>query len=367
MGEDLVLGDLPIPKVSVCLPTYNRAHYLSDTINSVLGQTFEDFELVVVDNCSTDATPDVVAAFDDPRVRYVRHDANIGHYRNMNRGLALCRGEYACIVHDDDVYAPEFLARESDMLDRHSHVGMVHCAVYEVDPDRRPIRLHRVFRRTRIAEGRREFVRYLGGHDVSCSTVMCRLELWRRAGPFVPELMCADWLMWLNLALLTDVAYIAVPLVETRVHGTSMTSMMDPLKWYDEYIEVTRRAIDNLRRSGIDTRQSVDVLPRWCVGRQSQRFLTAALAAAAADAESPVQGYLEVLDRLRARGASPVYSVIGRLLAHRAARPLLRLVRRARRGVAHAIAARGTRRRDGGCRQPARATGSDSQAPESGV
>ena len=323
--------DKPPPKISVCLPTYNRALYLRETIASMLAQTATDFELIVSDNCSTDSTAEVVAAFTDPRIRYVRNDENIGHYRNMDRALALARGAYVCVIHDDDVYAPEFLARESEMLDAHPNVGMVHCAVYVVSPDRRRLRVHRVSRRTRTASGVREFVRYLGGHDVCCSTVMCRRDVWRRAGAFEHRLMCADWLMWLTVALHTDIGYLATPLVDMRVHGSSMTSTMDPMRWYDEFVEVSDLAIDRMRALGVDPGRSIDTLRRRSSASQSRRFLIAALAAAAAGSSEQVDGYLSVLERLKHRGAPSIYWLTGRVLALESARPIMRAVRAMRR------------------------------------
>jgi glycosyltransferase involved in cell wall biosynthesis len=325
------LLDSRAPKISVCLPTYNRAHYLRETIASMLAQTETDFELIVADNCSTDSTAQVVAEFQDPRIRYVRNDENIGHYRNMDRALALARGAYVSIVHDDDVYAPEFLAREREILDAHAHVGMVHCAVYVVSPERRRLRLHRVARHSRIAPGAGEFVRYLGGHDVCCSTVMCRREVWAAAGAFEHRLMCADWLMWLNIALRTDIAYIATPLVDMRVHGSSMTSTMDPMRWYDEFVELTDKAIDQMRALGVAPGRPIDHLRRQSSARQSRRFLIAALAAAAAGEDEAMAGYLAVLERLKQRGAPSIYWWTGRLLALRSARPIVRAVRTVRR------------------------------------
>lgn len=324
------------PKISVCLPTYNRAHYLKETIASILAQTVTDYELIVADNCSTDATAETVAAFADSRIRYVRNDENIGHYRNMDRALALARGAYVCLVHDDDVYAPEFLARESEMLDANPNVGMVHCAVYVVSPDRRRLSVHRVASRTRTAAGVGEFVRYLGGHDVCCSTVMCRREVWTRAGAFEHRLMCADWLMWLTIALHTDIAYVATPLVDMRIHGSSMTSTMDPMRWHDEFVEVTDIAFERMRALGVEPGPSVDAMRRQSSASQSRRFLMAALAAAAAGDTPQVQGYLTVLERLQRRGASSIYRRAGRVLALESARPIMRAVRAMRRELSRA-------------------------------
>ena len=90
-------------KVTVAIPTYNRAHYLPEAIESVLAQTFQDFELLILDNASTDNTPELVKSFKDERIRYVRNQTNIGMFGNCNKALELARGEYVIIFHDDDI------------------------------------------------------------------------------------------------------------------------------------------------------------------------------------------------------------------------------------------------------------------------
>lgn len=328
-----VSAGVAAPAISVCLPTYNRAHYLQETIASILRQSVSDFELIIADNCSTDSTPVVVASFPDPRIRYVRHTRNLEHYQNMDAAIGLARGRYVCLVHDDDVYAPDFLARESDVLDRHASVGMVHCAVRLIDSDRHPLGLHRVAKDTRISSGLEEFRRYLGGHDVVCSTVMCRRDIWRQAGPFEHRLKCADWLMWLRIALRTDIGYVATPLADIRVHQLSVTSAMDPMRWYEEFVELTDRAMADMRALNLTIDGSPEALCRFSSSQQSRRFLMAALAAAADGADERANGYLRVLDRLKARGAAPVYAWIGRVLTSRTTRPLIRPIRAVRRSI----------------------------------
>src|SRR5437870_9918513 len=103
-------------KISVCVPTYNRAPLLRECLASLVRQTYRDIEIIVSDNCSTDDTPAVMAECTDPRLRYYRNDTNIGPYPNLNRCLELAKGDYVCILHDDDVYAADFLQREAEML-----------------------------------------------------------------------------------------------------------------------------------------------------------------------------------------------------------------------------------------------------------
>ena len=97
------------PRVSVCIPTYNRARYLALAIDSVLGQTFEAFELIVADDASTDDTAEVVRAYRDPRIRYLRNDRNLGGPANWVRAFGAATAPYCAILGDDDRWAPAFL------------------------------------------------------------------------------------------------------------------------------------------------------------------------------------------------------------------------------------------------------------------
>ena len=107
------------PKVSIGMPVYNGAGFISRTLDSVLGQTFGDLEVVVIDNASTDETPDIVRriAAGDPRVRYERNDRNIGIPRNFERAYRRSRGTYFKWHAHDDLLAPTFLERCVEVLD----------------------------------------------------------------------------------------------------------------------------------------------------------------------------------------------------------------------------------------------------------
>jgi glycosyltransferase involved in cell wall biosynthesis len=116
----------PVPRVTVFIPTYNRASLLPNTIRSVLAQTFGDFRLLVADNASDDETAEVVASFDDPRVEHVRHEENLGMLGNHNWCLGHVETEYSLIISDDDLLYPEHLERTVAALDEHPEAGMVH-------------------------------------------------------------------------------------------------------------------------------------------------------------------------------------------------------------------------------------------------
>ena len=320
--------------MSVCVPTYNRAHLLDAFLSTILNQTFQDFELVIGDNCSTDDTGDVVRRISDPRVRYVRHEANLGPFGNMNRLLELARGEYVCIAHDDDVYLPEFLAREAAVLDANPSAGMVHCAIYETNANGERQRAERAYPMDRVIPGKQEFIRYLQGHNVVCSSVMARRTAYLEAGPFEGRHICADFLMWLKLALIADVAYVAEPLLERRVHDESVTGSLNPQWWYDEFMSIFEEALVLAAKVDPALVQDRAALVHAAAQAQGRRFFVAALAATAHGAYPVARGYANVLEQMRGIGLSGRYAVMVRALINPLGRRLLSLVARIRRANA---------------------------------
>ena len=105
------------PKVSVIVTTYNRAGLLPRAVESVMAQTYGDFEVLVVDDCSTDDTPTVIAGFADPRIRAFRHDANRGQSAARNLGITEAQGKYLAFLDDDDEFVPTRLEEQVALLE----------------------------------------------------------------------------------------------------------------------------------------------------------------------------------------------------------------------------------------------------------
>jgi glycosyltransferase involved in cell wall biosynthesis len=118
------------PSVSVIIPTYNRAALLKRAIHSVVGQSWKDWELLVVDDASTDATESVVRSFGDERIQYIRHDTNGGASAARNSGIARARGRFICFLDSDDEYLPTKLEEQVALLERcrSMRIGAVECA-----------------------------------------------------------------------------------------------------------------------------------------------------------------------------------------------------------------------------------------------
>lgn len=124
-------------KVTVGIPTFNRAGYLRESIASVLAQSHREFRLLVCDNASDDDTENAVASFDDPRIDYVRSSENIGMIANMNRIIQLTETEHVLLLPDDDLLYPGHLRATIDVLARYPNVGVVHTAFDMIDASSR--------------------------------------------------------------------------------------------------------------------------------------------------------------------------------------------------------------------------------------
>ena len=126
-------------RITVGIPTFNRADLLRESLTSVLSQSYRDFRLLVCDNASEDDTEETVASFADSRIDYVRSDENIGMVENFNRVIGLTETEFLVLLPDDDLLYPEHLHRTIAILARHPQVGVVHTAFDLIDGSSRVV------------------------------------------------------------------------------------------------------------------------------------------------------------------------------------------------------------------------------------
>lgn len=320
------------PRVSVCVPTFNRAAYLAQCLESILQQTLTDFELIVVDNASTDETPAVIAGIADPRLRYYRNPTNIGQIPNINRAVGLSSGDYISICHDDDLYAPDILRREVEVLSDHPGVALVHTAVWLLSDSGAIRGVHRVSRRDYVMKGHEAFLRYLAlGHDIVFSTVMVRRAHYHRIGSFNPDYQCADFEMWLKLALHGDIAYLVEPLAGYRVHLSSATSGMGAARWFGEYFEIFDRAVETGRASIPDLPNLSESLRARARRHQARRGRIEAASCIAAGNYAAASQYVEAAAHMDPSFTGALANAILRLGTNPSGRALLSGFRAARR------------------------------------
>lgn len=125
------------PRITLAMPVYNGSNYISEAIESILNQTYQDFELIITDNKSTDSTPEICREFEkcDPRVRYYCNPQNLGAARNYNRGFELARGQFLKWCAHDDRLSPTFLERCVETLDARPEVTLAFARTQCIDED----------------------------------------------------------------------------------------------------------------------------------------------------------------------------------------------------------------------------------------
>src|SRR5438093_1473162 len=112
------------PTATILLPTYNAAAWLGGAIDSLLGQSYRDFELLVIDDGSTDQTPSLLNTYKDDRIRVLRHEHNSGLIASLNHGIDVAKGKFIARMDADDVSHPRRLERQLAFLERHPEVGV---------------------------------------------------------------------------------------------------------------------------------------------------------------------------------------------------------------------------------------------------
>ena len=127
--------------VSIIMPSWNTGKFIAESIESVLAQTYENWELLIVDDCSTDNTDEVVAAFHDPRIRYFKNESNSGAALTRNRAMREARGEWIAFLDSDDLWLPEKLEKQIAFMKNNGYVFSYHD--YEkIDEESAPLNIY---------------------------------------------------------------------------------------------------------------------------------------------------------------------------------------------------------------------------------
>lgn len=239
--------DVNTPKVSVCIPTFNGAEYLRQAVESALQQSYKDFEIVIVDNCSTDQTDALVdAMFKESNgcIRYYKNDLNIGLVGNFNKCLEYARGTHIKFLCADDLLLQGCLERMAIGLDTHKSVTLVAIGRLIIDEHGRELTINRYSNTDVVVPGKQAITECLfGSHYIGEPTaVMFRKS--DLAGKFredLPQVLDMD--MWFRLLERGDLLYMGEPLCAIRHHAGQMThantksgkSVEDSIKLFEAY------------------------------------------------------------------------------------------------------------------------------------
>ncbi|HWQ03791.1 MAG TPA: glycosyltransferase [Longilinea sp.] len=234
-----------MPRVSVIIPTYNSARFIAGTLDSVFAQSFRDFEVIVVDDGSTDNTREVLQPFQN-RIQYI-YQQNSERSAARNNALSHTQSEYIAFLDSDDLWAPEKLERQVAVLDANPQVSLVFCQARYLDESGKPVSFCGQTLDGEPGEGlviADYSIPLLSSNVVAGggSAAMVRRRLLDEVGKFDLDLVQSeDWDMWVRLAQLGPFAYIPEPLASYRVYGWKklLTRQMD-----EESIQQHLRIVD---------------------------------------------------------------------------------------------------------------------------
>jgi GT2 family glycosyltransferase len=224
---DLMDGTAAKPLVSIIVPAYNAARYLRETLDSLLAQSYENIEIILLDDASTDATPEIAAGYAG-RITYVRQPKNRGIYDNVNTGITRARGDLIATYHADDIYLPTIVEAQVTYLAKHQEVGAVFCSAILIDAEGleyRRMPLQPEVRGEKPLDYRTVLNALLmyKNRFMICPTAMVRASVHRAVGVYQPLYgIVSDLDMWLRIARGYPIGVLESHLIKyRRFHGSS--------------------------------------------------------------------------------------------------------------------------------------------------
>lgn len=250
------------PLVSVCIPAYNNAEYIRDTIDSILNQTYRNIELIVADDCSTDRTAEVVEAVQDERVKLYRNEKNLGMAGNWNHCLELASGEYIKLICADDMIDKDAIEREARAMQEHPTANLVESDTRLVDMEGKKTGAFKRYHKSGLVDGRKAAKAALLMQNFFGAPVnnMIRRSALLKVGGFDERFTyILDFDLWVSIACTGDIYIIHEFLNSFRIRKDSNTGMLIGSQ-RDVYNAEHRRLLEKHAAAGIVHISRADIL-----------------------------------------------------------------------------------------------------------
>jgi glycosyltransferase involved in cell wall biosynthesis len=216
-----------MPKVSVLLPVYNCEKYISETIQSLLNQTFEDFEILVIDDCSKDSTIEIVESFDDKRIQLFKKEKNTGYTNSLNYAISIAKGEYIARMDGDDICMPNRFEKQVEFLDANTNIILCGSAIQII--------------------GQNTILRHPSSHDEIkvklCfgnafyhPSVMGRISVFKENAYYSQFEPAEDYNLWTRLVFKGELANLEEVLLLYRVHNEQISQQKKNIQEKNTYL-----------------------------------------------------------------------------------------------------------------------------------
>ncbi|HJO93000.1 MAG TPA: glycosyltransferase [Victivallales bacterium] len=214
---------MDMPSVSVCIPNYNNAKYLESCIQSTLAQTYQNTEVVLVDDCSTDNSLEIANKYKD-QIRVFFNSTNLGQPKNTNKSIECSTGKYLVILHSDDLLLPNFIEKLVPILESYPNVGIAIGERMTTDETGNFTKVAPLYKTSCIIPGEKQAKVFMMTSVLPCQ-VLLRRDVFLKVGRIDERyIVNLDGLMWFKCALISDVGYIQTPVSVYRNHAENTTA-----------------------------------------------------------------------------------------------------------------------------------------------
>lgn len=233
------------PIISVIMPVYNGERFLREAIDSILNQTFSDFEFIIINDGSTDGTLEIIQSYTDERIRVVNNELNQGIVACLNHGTELARGEYIARMDADDISLPERFEKQVDYMNNHIDVGVLGGNVIEFDINSKKEKI------TSLPLGDLP-IRWMMCFEnpLRHPTIMMRKKLLVTVGGYKDFKASEDYDLWQRLSCFTKLANLKESILMYRYHGNNLSSLPNNMR-ASEQRNIKERAFISLARDSL--------------------------------------------------------------------------------------------------------------------
>ena len=247
-----------MPLISVLMPAYNAEKYIAQAIESILGQTYDDFEFIIINDCSKDRTEEIILSYNDQRIVYLKNEQNLGVALTLNRGLAVAKGEFIARMDADDISLPDRLEKQVAFLQDNKDVAVLGTNVETFNEE------GTICTGWSATDPEQMKVDLLFACGLAHPSVMMRTEVIRNLGGYDPDFNgLEDYELWCRVLEKYQITTLPDILLKYRIHGSQVTQ--NPSARYLELLRALK--IRQVRQLGVEG-EVPEAFSRSCQGEK---------------------------------------------------------------------------------------------------
>lgn len=215
------------PLVSILIPVYNAEKTISKCISCAINQTYENIEIIVIDDCSKDNTINIISTFNNPKIKFYRNEHNLGLSENWNECLRKSNGKFVHYLHCDDLISEDCIEKKVNIIANNDNVNLVFNATKIINENDKVIYKRNYFNKNKLFDGNKLAHKSFTSSNIfgEPSNVLFRKSILTKTGMFSNTKYTLDWEMWIKIACLGSCYYINEYLSQYRISKTNLTSI----------------------------------------------------------------------------------------------------------------------------------------------